>query len=267
MNPPAGSSIHPDTGLFRWRPTAFQGGKTYLCQVVVCDDGIPSLCATQQVSINVADSLAGVTVSIGRTNLLAGRSGATPISVETAAALSKVAFQLDLPEASLLNLNLVPVSPNVLVASFQRASSNHYSVTVEARPGTSFEGTTRLVDLAFSTPGNATSASIALPPLLPLATPADGSAAIHALTRDGQIYLVGRAPLLEAKGLKDGTVSLTLFGRPKGTFRVESANRVDPQSWTPLQTLTLGATEEKRILAPIQPGTGSRFFRAVEANP
>jgi hypothetical protein len=53
--PPAGASIHPDTGLFSWVPTVSDVG-TQRIRVRVTDDGIPFLSVSRSFSIQVRES-------------------------------------------------------------------------------------------------------------------------------------------------------------------------------------------------------------------
>jgi hypothetical protein len=53
LNGPAGASINPSNGIFVWRPTMAQSATTNLFNVVVSDNGTPSLSATQGFSVVV----------------------------------------------------------------------------------------------------------------------------------------------------------------------------------------------------------------------
>ena len=50
---PSGARINPDTGVFAWTPTEEQGPGTYEVTIQVTDNGVPSLSATQTISIRV----------------------------------------------------------------------------------------------------------------------------------------------------------------------------------------------------------------------
>lgn len=54
---PGGASVTPGAGIFTWRPTIAQGGATYLLQVVVTDNGTPSLSATQAFNVTVTQAV------------------------------------------------------------------------------------------------------------------------------------------------------------------------------------------------------------------
>ena len=53
FNPPAGASINANTGLFTWRPTIAQSPSTQTVSVVVSDNELPPLTATQSFNVTV----------------------------------------------------------------------------------------------------------------------------------------------------------------------------------------------------------------------
>ncbi len=55
-NAPAGMSINPTTGVITWTPTEAQGPGTNVVTVIVTDDGVPSLSATQTFTVVVLES-------------------------------------------------------------------------------------------------------------------------------------------------------------------------------------------------------------------
>ena len=54
LNPPAGAAIDAGTGVLAWRPTIAQSPATQSVTVVVADNGIPSMSATQNFLVRVA---------------------------------------------------------------------------------------------------------------------------------------------------------------------------------------------------------------------
>jgi len=66
--PPAGASIDPGTGLFSWRPTTAQAGATNVIGIVVADNGVPSLSATQTFTVTVVRPAQPVFAGFGYAN-------------------------------------------------------------------------------------------------------------------------------------------------------------------------------------------------------
>ncbi|SPE55794.1 putative Glucan endo-1,6-beta-glucosidase [Verrucomicrobia bacterium] len=52
-SPPAGALVNPTSGLFTWRPAIAQSPSTQAVAVVVSDDGVPSMSATQRFLVTV----------------------------------------------------------------------------------------------------------------------------------------------------------------------------------------------------------------------
>ncbi|GAP13486.1 protein containg cadherin domain [Longilinea arvoryzae] len=52
---PAGATISPTGGVFNWRPTEVQGPASFTFNVRVCDNGNPSLCDQQEITLSVSE--------------------------------------------------------------------------------------------------------------------------------------------------------------------------------------------------------------------
>ncbi len=53
LNPPAGASVDTTSGVFTWRPAIAQSPSTQTVAVVVADNAVPSLSATQSFTVTV----------------------------------------------------------------------------------------------------------------------------------------------------------------------------------------------------------------------
>jgi Ca2+-binding RTX toxin-like protein len=53
LNEPEGASIDGATGAFSWTPTEAQGPGNYTFTIQVCDDGSPTLCAEETISVTI----------------------------------------------------------------------------------------------------------------------------------------------------------------------------------------------------------------------
>ncbi len=68
LNPPAGASINTNSGLFTWRPTMAQSPSTQTVAVVVSDNGVPPLSATQSFAVTVIQPAFPVLSAVSVTN-------------------------------------------------------------------------------------------------------------------------------------------------------------------------------------------------------
>lgn len=92
---PAGMSLHPDSGVFQWRPTDVQGGTTNRITIVVTDDGVPPLSARQSFQLVVRDTRSDFALQLGTTNLLSGATRSIPITLRSQASLTNLSFVVD----------------------------------------------------------------------------------------------------------------------------------------------------------------------------
>ena len=68
LNPPVGASINTNSGLFSWRPTIEQSPSTQTVAVVVSDNGIPIMSATQSFTATVIQPAMPVLNTVTATN-------------------------------------------------------------------------------------------------------------------------------------------------------------------------------------------------------
>ena len=101
-NPPTGASVGATNGVFTWTPDESQGGSTNLISVIVTDDGVPSMSATQSFTV--------VVLEINSAPMLAGISNYTIFEGQTLT-FTNVFSDSDLP-------------PNLLTFSLENAPTN-----------------------------------------------------------------------------------------------------------------------------------------------
>lgn len=74
-NPPAGLTLGTDSGILAWTPSSEQAGTTNLITVIVTDNGVPPLTATQQFTVVVIDTnLPPVLAAIGNQTIVEGNT-------------------------------------------------------------------------------------------------------------------------------------------------------------------------------------------------
>ncbi|MCP4966566.1 MAG: DUF5011 domain-containing protein [bacterium] len=127
---PAGASIDPASGTFRWTPTEFQGPGSYFFDIIATDSGSPARSAAQRIQINVAEvNVAPIVVNPG-----------SQVSSENQAVNLQVsASDADIPAGSLTysatglppGLSIDPDSGAITgTTPFDASIGSPYSVTV-----------------------------------------------------------------------------------------------------------------------------------------
>jgi len=105
VNPPAGAAINAGTGAFTWTPTEAQGPSNYVIKVIVVDDGVPPMAATNTFNINISEVNRAPTITAPANQII--NEGAT-LNV------AFVASDPDLP-ANALTFSVVSAPPGVIL--------------------------------------------------------------------------------------------------------------------------------------------------------
>lgn len=260
---PAGATIDAATGIFRWRPSSTQGGKTNALQLIVRDNGSPVLSATQTWNIIVRDTLGDFRLSLGRTNVFRGETSSVPVRLSSGVELSDLRFTIETPIVSLANFTLTPVAAEVSSATLTPEGTNRSRVTLTPAPDEVFLGDSELARLGFT--ALPAGPSLILPLLVKdvEARRSDGSLVNNTVAEEGRVIIVGEEPLLEAHrtGSTADTKHLTLYGRPGRSYEIQSSALNAPVSWTMVDEVQLTAPSlELFVPGPV----GNIFYRAAQ---
>ena len=109
-NAPSGATVNPISGVFTWTPSPIQGGVTNQLSVIVTDNGVPPLSATQQFSVVVLDTLGDFDLGLGTTTVLAGNTNSVSVILRSGLELAHLNFIVEAPETRLSLRSLRPVS-------------------------------------------------------------------------------------------------------------------------------------------------------------
>ncbi len=261
---PAGAAINATNGVFTWQPNNTQGGTTNFISVVVTDDGVPPLSATQTLAVVVLDTMPDFTLSIGSTAVLSNASGSLPLMLASGVDLTDLRLDLAVSSDRLTNWSLSGLAPEVGFANLVALGSNQFSLQFESRAATVFRGSFTLAQLGFLAVSNEHSEVVRL-----RSTALDGHRpghpdAIQGVAGVGQVFVVGLEPILDARWLASNQLGLTLYARPGGRYVLErSAGVDDPSAWN-FHSL-LEPTDLRTDLPPRAMGTSPEFFRALIA--
>jgi len=263
---PTNAIIDPATGLFQWRPTATQAPSTNLISVVVTDNGVPPLSATQQFTVVVRPVGYEFVLSLGSTNVLVGKNASVPVALQSSLPLTNITAILQVPAANLTNLTLLGASPEVLSTLLQPLGANLYSLNLVLNPALSPGNLRTLAQLGFlaSPQTHSTIVPLVLPQLS--GTQTDGSAASKPGTGNGRVFVIGREPLLDAWLGSNASRKLTLYGKPGASYELDYTTNLPGGRWQfgwhlPMSN-TFAAFDANSSLPQV-------FYRAAEfsANP
>jgi hypothetical protein len=230
---PANATIDPATGVFQWRPNAAQAPSTNAISVTVADNGTPPLSATQQFTVVVRAVASEYLLGLGTTNVLVGSSNSVPVTLQTSLPLTSIVALVQVPATLLTNLTLVSVSPEILSTILQPLGTNQYAISLALDPALS-PGTSRtLAQLGFVAVPQPSSAIVPLSPYQLSAVQADGQTAAKPGMFGGEVFIIGREPILDGWIGTNASRMLALYGNPGASYQIVCSTNLLMTNWLP----------------------------------
>ena len=259
---PAGASIDPNTGVFTWTPTLAQAQSTNLIAVIVTDNGLPPLSATQQFTVVVRPAAYEFVLSFGSTNVLAGGAGFVPITLRNLLVVTNLTATLDAPSGRFTSLALGAPAPQIVAMSLQPNGTNQYQASFTLDPTAGLLGTNLLARLTFVTaPGGSAVAPLTVSQ--PAGLGADGQPVQKPTAESGRIIIVGQQPVLEPMLAPDLTRALGLYGQPGASYGIQySFNPANPAGWIDL--IHVPMTNLFEIIPGLAVNGPQVFYRAYQ---
>lgn len=256
---PAGATVDPDTGVFRWKPTRAQAPGVYPLTLTVTDDGTPPLSDSASFTVTVTDFLE---LRWGRVAVLAGSTVAVPLHVFTSGLLTNLEFELRLSTERLTHLTLEPLRPEIALATVRELSPRRYAMNLRTGPGQSLRGAHLAALLHVTARTGAPSEFVALESERVAFQIMESALPGVAFGVAGRVAVLAEQPLLDAAVAADGSYLLSVFGASDITCQLQVASRLGPDAnWTDWQRVTLSALEQP-VPLPALPFSPV-FFRAV----
>ena len=251
---PANASINA-AGVFVWQPTSAQGPSTNVIPIIVTDNGVPPLSATQLLTVIVRDTLPDATLGFSSTNVFAGDSNSLALTLVPTLDLADVTFLLQTDMNRFPILGFSDLGPGVSSASLLPVDSTSAQVHFQLI-GSGWDTVRTLARLNFQTTTNGPSARVPLRILQPLLHNTGGQALSHVATTDGAVFLIQQQPILVAN--RQGQRFLTLYGHPGETFAIERSATLT-SGWSNVLSVTLTLPT---LTVPLPEEPGSVFYRA-----
>ena len=260
-NAPAGATLDATSGLFHWRPTETQGPSTNAFWIVVSDNGVPVLGATQQFAVVVNDVLSDLTLSAGMTNLLAGERVVLPLNLYSTLDVTNLAFTLETDGQRLTNLTIAASGPEVLSVQATEVSAGRLAVTLRLDPALRTAASRMIASLGLTATTNQGSGIVPVALSQLQAQRAEGEFVTTTATIAGRVIVVEREPVLLLSGAPSPV--LTLYGRSGRNYALLAATNLNAGTlWPEFHRLHLSGrvTNLTGVILPSAPS----FFRALE---
>ena len=251
---PAGARVNATNGMFTWRPTTVQGPSTNLISVIVTDDGVPSLYATQRFSVIVRDTLSDFVFRVGSTNVLAGESNTVPLVLQAGADLTNLSLIVSVPASRLTNLVLRPLAAEVSQASLMPMGQDLFNLSLNLDPAQAGSSLRSVATLDFLAVSNYHSASVTLGTSNLLGWLSSGTLLTNGRAVSGRVIVVGREPVVDLGG---SPLALILYGRPGAGYALQGSTNPVSGLWTEWTRFTL---TNRLVTLPVAGSNAPVFF-------
>lgn len=238
INAPPGVEAYVVNGtnvVVDWVPGWQQSSSTNVVQLVITDNGVPSLSTTQAFVVVVSDY---VQAALGFSALRPGQSACIPLSLFASVPLTNLDFSVTLPATSLGNWSLNLLRPELCSGTVQSLSATQLLVSLTACSGQALSATQQqIAELCFTAGSNQPSA------ILPLwigdihPVRANGAPVTDTGSQRGKIVVVAENPMVEAAFDTNCSPLLVLYGVPSVTNTIESTTVLRPNGsglWWPV---------------------------------
>lgn len=272
LNAPGGAAAQVVNGtnlVICISPTLREGGSTNLLQVVITDNGVPSLSTTQTVLLTVPDF---VKVDLGSTTVNAGESGCVPITLASSASVTNVQFLVNVPAGSVASASVSPGVAAVCSGTAQSLSPTQLLVGLQMCAGQSLSVTQQQVATLCLTVTNQ-SGTVPLNLAQVTAIKSNGVAVAGTVGTSGTLSVVATntpppppTVWLEAR-YTNGVRALILHGVPGDAYALEYRTSMSSGSWTRLPYQVTMTTNAAMQVQGVQPEPAVVFYRAVKVVP
>jgi hypothetical protein len=215
---------------FYWPPTRSYADTTNLFTVVVTDDGVPPLSATQTFLVTVLDFLQ---LGFGSTNIQGGQSAGVPISLDSSGGVTNLTFAVRVPENTLSNLTLAPIASQIASATLQDLTTN-VLITINTTAGQTLTGTQPIVQLNFVAASSPPSAFVSLIATNINALKPSGAPYVNYIPQSGTVAVVEDQPLLSGGVAANLNRTLVLYGKLGSTYQLQYTTNLTIPDWQPL---------------------------------
>jgi len=267
LDSPAGASVSIANGtnlVVCLSPTLSQAGGTNLLQVVLSDNGLPSLSVTQAFLVAIPDY---ARVDLGSATVSPGQQGCVPVTLASSAGATNIQFRVIVPAGTVSGVSVSPAIAGICNATVQMLSPTVFTVRLQTCPGQPLISTQQVVASLCITVTNQ-SGSVPLSVGQVNALKFNGSAFAGASGVSGSIIVVptNQPPVvrLEAR-MSSGVRRLILHGIPGDTYAIEYTTNINSAAWTRLPTqVTLTTNTSFTEVEGVVPAPSVVFYRAVK---
>jgi hypothetical protein len=256
---PAGATVNPTNGVFRWMPSCSQASREFEVAVWMTDTGNTNLMDAVRFRVQVGEC---VVPQLGRQVLAAGASGRVPVHLISSVPLTRLEMTLHAPADRMTDFALEPVLSALCITGVEPLSDGLWQLTFVTCTNQWLIGTQQVAWLHFRTLPEQTSAFVALALDDTVGKQADGTEVRNFAAQEGRVVVVGAEPLLEAVIDAERQPGLVLYGPPGADYVIEVREQLGGSApWQPTKTIRL--TDLYLQFRPSTAPSQTWFFRAL----
>jgi hypothetical protein len=232
---PANATIDAASGQLIWFPTRALASTTNIFIVRATDNGNPPMSAAESFLVTVEDYLE---VSLGWTNVVAGKNLTVPISLASSAGVTNINFDIQWPGYRFTNVSLVALSPAIGLNTVLDQNTN-LLIQLATAAGQLLQGTqsVEIAELNFDAVSNQPSAFVYLPLFNTSANKPDGSVYSYYVQDEGRVAVFMDKPLLSVDGASNNglytTLFVTAFGKVQTSYQLQYTAKPSVSTWLP----------------------------------
>ena len=226
---PPNAHLNPNNGLFRWSVTLGYALTTNSFDVRITD-ATSSQQIVQPIVVVVQDY---VLVNLGATAAPAGQDVSLPVTVDSSCGVANLVFTVPWPSERFINATLSGFAPHIASGTLQSQGSN-IVVSLQTVPGKTISGPAQIAQLNLQTVAGQQSAFVPLVITNVAAAAANGVAYLNCFEGNGEVAVVGDAPLLRGARPSGQSQSLTSYGNVGVNYELQyNTNGFSAAAWQP----------------------------------
>jgi alpha-tubulin suppressor-like RCC1 family protein len=258
-NPPAGASINPTNGIFRWTPALAQSHQNFTVEICVQNLREPAWIASTSFVISVDPYLR---FSLGRAVVRAGEAGSVSVVVSGSTSFSNLVSVLLTADERLGAPALVHPETGLPLGEVSSNAANQWELRFDPKRLVTQQDSL-VACLKFQTIAHGTSTAVPLVPVQISATEVGGQPMTSFVTDPGRVIVIGSqdAGYLEALQPVEGAVSMAVYGLERGDYELESSTAHESPQWHSVWTGSIPSSLTTNVVLRNWPANPASFFR------
>ena len=227
---PANARIRSSNGLVTWNVTSAYALTTNSFAVRITDNTSPSPQTVQPVVVVVEDYLE---VDLGAAATPAGQVVSLPVTLDSSSGVTNLVVAVQWPAGRFTNATLSALASSIASGTIQNQGTNMV-LNLQTKPGRVFNGSGQIAQLNLQAVPGQQSAFVPLAINSMAAAAQNGKYYQNCFPGDGEVVVVGNAPLLRGAQSSGSTQSLTLYGTVGANYQLQyNITGISSAAWQP----------------------------------